>query len=145
MSPIARSIAVGCFIALAVGPVQAQDHPNANARNYPSRAVRIIVPFPAGGAIDVMSRLIGQRLSEDWGQPVMIENRTGANTAIGAVAVATAAPDGYTLLAAMDTTLVMNPATTPNLSYNPFTDFTLVCMLAKGTCWARRVRQARVQ
>ena len=62
-------------------------------------------------------------MSEDWGQPVVIENRPGADTAIGAVQVAKAAPDGYTLLAAMDTTLVMNPATKTNLPYDPFKDF----------------------
>ncbi len=129
---IARLLAVGCLIAGTMGSAEAQDHSNADAKDYPNRAIHMIVPFPPGGAVDVMARLIGQRMSEDWAQPVMIENRTGANTALGAVAVAKAVPDGYTLLTAMDTTLVTNPITTPNLSYNPSTDFTFVCMLAKG-------------
>ena len=92
----------------------------AQAQAYPNRTIRIVVPFPAGGPTDILSRLIAQKMSEDWGQPVVIENRPGADTAIGAVQVAKAAPDGYTLLAAMDTTLVMNPATGSNLTYDPF-------------------------
>src|SRR5450631_949555 len=88
---------------------------------FPSHAVKIIVPFPAGGPTDVNIRIIAQRMSEDWKQAVVIENRPGANTAIGAQAVARAEPDGYTLLAAMDSTLVMNPAAaTGPLSYDPF-------------------------
>src|SRR5207344_2310839 len=97
------------------------------AAAYPIRAVRIIVPFPAGGPTDVNIRIIAQRMSEDWKQPVVIDNRPGANTAIGAQAVARAEPDGYTLLAAMDSTLVMNPAAaTAPLSYDPFRDFATI-------------------
>ena len=70
-----------------------------------------MVPFPAGGPTDVNMRIVGQKLSEIWGQGVVIENRPGANTGIGAQMVAKSPADGYTLLAAMDTTLVMNPAT----------------------------------
>ena len=72
-------------------------------------------------------------MSEDWGQPVVVENRPGADTAIGAVQVAKAAPDGYTLLAAMDTTLVMNPATKTSLPYDPFKDFAPITLAAKNT------------
>src|SRR5207253_2061286 len=79
------------------------------------------------------ARLIGQRLSEVWGQSVVIENRPGADTVIGAQIVARAAPDGYTLLAAMDTTLVMNPATKPQLPYDPHKDFTFITMAAQNT------------
>src|SRR5262249_31179482 len=97
-------------------PAAAQD-----ASTFPSRPIRIIVPFPAGGPTDINARIIAQKMSEDFKQPVVIENRPGGNTAIGAQAVAKAEPDGYTLLAAMDTTLVMNPATaTAPLSYDPF-------------------------
>jgi len=77
--------------------------------------------------------VIAQKMSEDWGQPVVVENRPGADTAIGAVQVAKAAPDGYTLLAAMDTTMVMNPATKTNLPYDPFKDFASVTLAAKNT------------
>lgn len=105
----------------------------AEAQTYPNRTVRIIVPFPAGGPTDILSRVIAQKMSEDWGQPVVVENRPGADTAIGAVQVAKAPPDGYTLLAAMDTTMVMNPATKTNLPYDPFKDFTPVTLAAKNT------------
>jgi tripartite-type tricarboxylate transporter receptor subunit TctC len=105
----------------------------AQGTTFPDRPIRIIVPFPAGGPTDILSRVIGQRMSQDWGQPVVVENRPGANTVVGAVQVARAAPDGYTLLAAMDTTLVMNPATIRNLPYDPFRDFAAVTLAAKNT------------
>jgi len=105
----------------------------AQAQAFPNRTIRIIVPFPAGGPTDIVSRVIAQKMSEDWGQPVVVENRPGADTVIGAMQVAKAAPDGYTLLAAMDTTMVMNPATKTNLPYDPFKDFTAVTLAAKNT------------
>jgi tripartite-type tricarboxylate transporter receptor subunit TctC len=100
---------------------------------YPDRAVRIIVPFPAGGPTDILARVMGQRLSEDWGQPVVIENRPGGDTVIAAQQVAKAEPDGYTLLAAMDTTLVMNLATKKNLPYDPHKDFAYITMASQNT------------
>ena len=103
-----RSVLAGLGAGTLV-PIRA-----AHAQTFPNRTIRIIVPFPAGGPTDILSRVIAQKMSEDWGQPVVVENRPGADTAIGAVQVAKAAPDGYTLLAAMDTTLVMNPATKTN-------------------------------
>jgi tripartite-type tricarboxylate transporter receptor subunit TctC len=78
-------------------------------------------------------RILGQKLSEIWGKGVVIENRPGANTGIAAAAVAKSAPDGYTLLAAMDTTLVMNPATNTPMSYDPFKDFATITLTAKNT------------
>jgi tripartite-type tricarboxylate transporter receptor subunit TctC len=106
----------------------------AAAQDYPSRPIRIVVPFPAGGPTDINARIIAQRMSEDFHQPVIVENRPGGNTAIGAQAVAKAEPDGYTLLAAMDTTLVMNPATaTAPLGYDPFRDFATITLTAKNT------------
>jgi tripartite-type tricarboxylate transporter receptor subunit TctC len=98
----------------------------------PDRPIRIIVPFPPGGPADMIARLVGQRMSEDWGQPVLIENRAGGNTAIGAQVVARSAPDGYTLLAAMDTTMVVNPLVTPNLPYDPLKDLAPVTLLIKN-------------
>jgi tripartite-type tricarboxylate transporter receptor subunit TctC len=91
------------------------------------------VPFPAGGPTDVNMRILGQKLSEIWGQGVVIENRPGANTGIGAQMVAKAPADGYTLLAAMDTTLVMNPATGATMNYDPFKDFAVITLTAKNT------------
>jgi tripartite-type tricarboxylate transporter receptor subunit TctC len=112
----------------AVAPAAAQD-----AASFPNRPVRIVVPFPAGGPTDINMRILGQKLSELWGQGVVIENRPGANTGIGAQMVAKAAPDGYTLLAAMDTTLVMNPATNTPMTYDPFKDFAAVTITSKNT------------
>ena len=106
---------------------------SAGGARYPDRAVRIIVPFPAGGPTDILARVIGQRLSEDWGQPVVIENRPGGDTVIAAQQVAKAEPDGYTLLAAMDTTLVMNLATKKNLPYDPYKDFAYITMASQNT------------
>jgi tripartite-type tricarboxylate transporter receptor subunit TctC len=123
--------AVLAILLFAAGPARAETPGDAKA--YPIRPVRIIVPFPAGGPTDILSRVIAQRMSEDWGQAVVIENRPGGNTAIGAEQVARAAPDGYTLLAAMDTTLVLNPAAMKNLAYDPLRDFALITLAAKNT------------
>jgi len=119
--------------AMVAGIACAQAQPADPAASFPNRTVRIIVPFPAGGPTDINARIIAQKMSEDWKQPVVIENRPGANTALGAQAVARADPDGYTLLAAMDTTLVMNPATSAHLSYDPFKDFATVTLTASNT------------
>src|SRR5437870_12886756 len=100
--------------------------------DYPNRAVRIVVPFPPGGPADLIARFVGQKMSEDFGQPFVIENRAGGNTVIGAQLVARAAPDGYTLFIPMDTTLVMNPLVIPNLPYDPLKDFALVSLLTKS-------------
>jgi tripartite-type tricarboxylate transporter receptor subunit TctC len=107
--------------------------PASAQSDFPNRPVKIIVPFPAGGPTDVNMRILGQKLGEIWGQGVVIENRPGANTGIGAQAVAKSPADGYTLLAAMDTTLVMNPATGASMSYDPFKDFTAITLTAKNT------------
>src|SRR5262245_10997414 len=98
---------------------------------YPSRPIHLIVPFPAGGPSDIVARLIGQKMTEDWGQPVVIENRPGANTLIGAQAAAKAAPDGYTLFMAIDSTLVMNQYLYKHLPYDPINDFTPITLTAK--------------
>jgi tripartite-type tricarboxylate transporter receptor subunit TctC len=100
------------------------------AQSYPTRAITLIVPFAPGGPADVLGRLIGQKMSEDLGQQVIIDNRPGANTIIGAQTVAKARPDGYTLLLAIDGTLVMNPFLYSKLSYDPFKDFEPVALVA---------------
>jgi len=83
--------------------------PLAPAQPYPTRQITLVVPFAPGGPADFLGRLVGQKMSEDLGQQIVVDNRPGANTIIGAQAVAKAAPDGYTLLMAIDGTLVMNP------------------------------------
>src|SRR5712672_516501 len=128
-----RLILLSLVSASAITPALAQPAADA-AQSFPTRAIRIVVPFPAGGPTDINARIIAQRMSEDWKQPVVIENRPGANTAIGAQMVAKADPDGYTHLAAMDTTLVMNPATaSAPLTYDPFKDFATITLTAKNT------------
>jgi tripartite-type tricarboxylate transporter receptor subunit TctC len=101
----------------------------AGAQGYPDRAVRIIVPTAAGGSIDTTARVVGGKLAELWGKPVVIENRPGAGMIIGADAAAKSAPDGYTLLVAHDGTMAMNPVVYPNLSYHSQRDFEPVALL----------------
>ena len=102
----------------------------ATAQPYPSRQITLIVPFAPGGPADFLGRLIGQKMSEDLGQQIVVDNRPGANTIIGAQAVAKASPDGYTLLMAIDGTLVMNPFLYSKLAYDPFKDFAPISLIA---------------
>src|SRR5882724_90193 len=104
--------------------------PAASAQPYPTRQITLVVPFAPGGPADFLGRLVGQKMSEDLGQQIVVDNRPGANTIIAAQAVAKAAPDGYTLLMAIDGTLVMNPFLYSKLAYDPFKDFVPVSLLA---------------
>jgi tripartite-type tricarboxylate transporter receptor subunit TctC len=88
-------LAIALVLALTFGFGAAPAAAQSDRASFPTHAVKIIVPFPAGGPTDINIRIIAQRMSEDWKQPVVIENRPGANTAIGAQAVARAEPDGY--------------------------------------------------
>lgn len=103
----------------------------ASAQAYPNRAITMVVPFAPGGPADVLGRLVGARMADHLGQSVVIENRPGANTIIGAQQVARARPDGYTILLAIDGTLVMNPYLYTSLSYDPFKDFAPVALIAR--------------
>jgi tripartite-type tricarboxylate transporter receptor subunit TctC len=89
----------------------------SRALDYPTRAVHIIIPYSAGGAPDVLMRVVAQRLSEHWGEPVVIENRAGGNTMTGTVAAAKSEPDGYTLFFTADQTFILNPLLYPTLPY----------------------------
>src|SRR5580704_16053265 len=127
-----RSGIAAALIALAIGanaPARAQD---VDASSYPNRPIRIVVPFPAGGPTDILSRIVAKEMTASWGQPVVIENRPGADTAIGAEVVAKADPDGYTLLAAMDSTMVLNPLVKKELPYDPARDFEPISLGAKN-------------
>ena len=124
-------IALRLFALLLAG-VPAHAAAQDGAQGFPNRSIRFVVPFPAGGPADTVARFIGTRMSERWGQPVVVENRPGANTAIGAQAVARSAPDGYTLLVGMDTTMVVNPLLTPNLPYDAARDFAPVTLLTQN-------------
>ncbi|WP_249729231.1 tripartite tricarboxylate transporter substrate binding protein [Acidovorax sp. CCYZU-2555] len=90
---------------------------------YPSKPITLVIPFPPGGATDVIGRLLGQKLGEKLGQPVIIDNRPGAGTIIGATYVAKAPADGYTLLASSGSTFTVNPSIRNNLSYDPIKSF----------------------
>jgi tripartite-type tricarboxylate transporter receptor subunit TctC len=109
--------------ALALPPVGA-------AQDYPARAVKIIVPFPAGGTADVMPRIFAEWLAKKWSQPVVVENRTGAAGNIGAEAVAKADPDGYTLLSAPPPPLVINQNLYPKLGFDP-TEFVPIVIMGR--------------
>ena len=130
MTMLYRLIALWLLLPALAGSAFAQ---GPDAKTFPDRTVRIIVPFPAGGPTDILARVIAQRMSEDFAQPVVVENRPGGDTVIAAQQVAKAAPDGYTLLAAMDTTLVMNLATKKTLPYDPHRDFAYITMASQNT------------
>ncbi len=102
------------------------------AQDYPTRTVRVVVPFPPGGAPDLVGRTLANRLSERLGQPFVVENRTGAGGNIAAEAVAKAAPDGYTLLATSDGPLVINPNVYPNMSFDTLRDFAPISIAASA-------------
>jgi len=102
----------------------------AFAQAYPSKPIRLLVPFPPGGPADILGRVIAQKMSEDFGQQVIIDNRPGANTIIAAELAARAPADGYTVLMAIDSTLSMNPALYSKLPYDPLKDFDPVSLIA---------------
>ena len=109
------AIVIALALAAGVTPARAQD--------YPSRSITVIVPFPAGGASDVVARIVGNQMSKILGQPIIIENVAGAGGTIGSARAAAAAPDGYTLLAAAMGSHVAAPVLTPNVKYDPLLDF----------------------
>jgi tripartite-type tricarboxylate transporter receptor subunit TctC len=111
-----------CFALLAATVCHAQ--------SWPQKPVRVIVPFAPGGASDLMPRLVGEKLASMWGQPVLIENRPGAAGNIGMEAGARSAPDGYTLLAAPNGNLVVNPHMYSRLAYDVFKDLAPVTRIA---------------
>jgi tripartite-type tricarboxylate transporter receptor subunit TctC len=94
-----------------------------SAQPYPSRPIRIILPFAPGGPTDLLGRVVGQKMTESWGQPVVVESRTGANGVVAAEFVARSAPDGYTLLIGTNGTHGINASLFPKLSYDTVNDF----------------------
>ena len=103
--------------ATAWAPAMAQE------AAFPTKPITLVIPFPPGGATDVLGRLIGKKLGDKLGQSVVIDNRAGAGTVIGAMSVARAAPDGYTLLMSSGTTFTVNPAVRSKLPYDPVKSF----------------------
>ena len=101
------------------------------AERFPVKPVRVVVPFPAGGSTDLIARQLGQRLTESWGQPVLIDNRSGAGGVVGSDYVAKAAPDGYTLVMGSVSTHAIIPHINSKLPYDPIADFAAITEIAR--------------
>jgi tripartite-type tricarboxylate transporter receptor subunit TctC len=118
-----RTAAVAAFLLAAAGA--------ASAQSFPSRSVHIFVPYPAGGGVDVLTRTLGDVVSKQWGQSVVVENRPGAGGIIASQAVATSPPDGYTLIM-VASGHATNPFLYPKIPYDTFKDFTPISLLASS-------------
>ena len=116
--------------AILLAAVVAASALPAVGQTWPAKAVRIVVPFAAGGTSDILARAIGPKLTDVWGQPVVIETRAGANGNVGADYVAKSAPDGYTLLLLDVGALSINPSVYPNMPFDPVKDFAPVIMVS---------------
>jgi tripartite-type tricarboxylate transporter receptor subunit TctC len=123
---IFRATLLVALAAALSAPAAAQ----SPAERYPDKPIKIIVPFPPGGSVDILARVVGQRMHENWGQPVIVESRAGASTMIGTAAAAKAEPDGYTLII-----VVSNHATNPTLRasmpYDGLKDFEFISLMAR--------------
>lgn len=119
---IARALLLGVALIVGAGPALAQ--------TYPAKPIRIVVPYPPGGTSDILARALGQKLTEAWSQPVVVENKPGANGNVGAEIVAKSPPDGYTLLLADIGALAISPSLYPTLPFDPAKDFAPVTMVA---------------
>lgn len=120
------AILVGCALALCAATFGT----TAAAQTYPEKPIKLVVPFPPGGATDSLGRLLATAMGESLGQPVVVDNRPGAGTVVAATAVANSAPDGYTVFLGASSTLMHNLVLRPNLPYDPFTSFTPIGLVA---------------
>jgi tripartite-type tricarboxylate transporter receptor subunit TctC len=120
---------LAAVLICAASCVGGQALAQAAASSFPERTVRIIVPFPAGGATDIVARALAERMSAAWKQPVIIENVAGATGAIGTAQAARAPRDGYTLIAGVGTTTAILNALKPNLAFDPINDFAPVSLI----------------
>ncbi len=118
-----RRILVGALVVIASASA-------ALAQSFPSKPLRFIVPFPPGGSADILARTIGQKMSEGLGQSVVVDNRPGAGTAIGAEATAKSAADGYTIMIGTVSSHAINPSLNAKLAYDPIRDFTPISPVA---------------
>src|SRR6195952_5052496 len=117
-------------LAFAAGVVAAANVASAQT-GFPTKAVHLFVPYPAGGAVDILARTLGDELSKQWGQTVVIENRPGAGGVVASQALATAAPDGYTLIV-VASGHATNPFLYPRIPHDTFKDFTPIALLASS-------------
>ena len=116
--------------ALVPPLLRAQPVPATAAGGFPNRPIHFIVPYPPGSGTDIVARILGQKLAESWGQPVLVENRPSAGAIVGVDAIAKAAPDGYTIGIADTGPLALNPALYPKLPYDPVRDLAPVTLIA---------------
>jgi tripartite-type tricarboxylate transporter receptor subunit TctC len=124
-------IRAGAFLGALLVAALVLAGPAARAQTYPSRQITLIIPFTPGGSNDLVGRAIGKKLSEAWGQPVVVENRGGAGALIGTAAVAKAPPDGYTLLL-VSPTFTVNPAIRKTMPFDTVRDFTPVAFIGRA-------------
>ena len=124
MNLLARLALISCLVIAAFAAT-----PNASAVDYPVRPIKLVVPYAAGGPTDVLGRLVADYLGRDLKQAVIVENKPGAQGAIGAEAVARAEPDGYTLFVAAGSIIVLNPMLYKKLSYDPVKDFRMLALV----------------
>ena len=128
-STLRRAVVVAAALSCAAGFAGGRALAQAAASSFPERTVRIIVPFPAGGATDIVARALAERMSAAWKQPVVIEHVAGATGAIGSAQAARAPRDGYTLIAGVGTTTAILKALKPNLAFDPINDFAPVSLI----------------
>jgi tripartite-type tricarboxylate transporter receptor subunit TctC len=119
-----RTLAFAAAVVAAANVASAQT-------GFPTKAVHLFVPYPAGGAVDILARTLGDELSKNWGQPVIVENRPGAGGLVASQALATSAPDGYTLIV-VASGHATNPFLYPKIPYDTFKDFTPISLLASS-------------
>jgi tripartite-type tricarboxylate transporter receptor subunit TctC len=117
-------------LAFAAGAIAVANVASAQT-GFPAKAVHLFVPYPAGGAVDILARTLGDELSKNWGQPVIVENRPGAGGLVASQALATSAPDGYTLIV-VASGHATNPFLYPKIPYDTFKDFTPISLLASS-------------
>lgn len=129
VNSIRRSLLLGATALAACGVTGFASASDAVAENYPSKPIRLVVPYPAGGGTDMLARLVGKNMSEHWGQPVIVENIAGASGQVGMAAVARAAPDGYTIVLGI-TSFLQAPVLYKNVPYDIYTDFRPLSVLA---------------
>lgn len=128
---VVRRVAAAILGAVAMFSSGQNGWTQSPADKYPERPIRIIVPFPPGGSVDIVARLIGQKLTEAWAQTVLVENRAGAATIVGTEAAAKASPDGYTLLVVVSN-LATNPSLHKKVPYDALESFEYISLLARA-------------
>jgi tripartite-type tricarboxylate transporter receptor subunit TctC len=131
MTKFRAAVSAGVIAALPACAVHAQDLRTGSGQAFPSRPVRVVVPFAPGGPNDMIARLIAQKLAETWGQPLLVENRAGAGGNVGTDFVAKSVPDGYTLLSAGPGSLIINPLM-GKVPYDTERDFAPVTLMARA-------------